>query len=278
MTELDCLDERETPDSVGMGSYTIDSHNVQRYVTPDGDVQNEGDIGVPAPRPYEIAYGALAPKKPQCQNLVVPICVSSSHIAYGSIRMEPVFMILGQSAATAACLSLDAGVAVQDLPYAKLRERLLADGQVLESEAGTRSISAQKLEGVVVDDRRAQFTGDWKEGAAVQPFVDRGYRHDGNASQGELSARFTANLSPGRYDVRITYSASSNRATNVPVAVHHQGGTTTVKLNQRQPPTINSLSTSVGVFTFGGPAVVVITNEGTDGHVIVDAVQFVPMP
>jgi len=115
-----------------MGSYTIDSHNVQRYVTPDGSVQNEGDVGVGLKAPYEIAYQALVPQKSQCENLFVPVCVSSSHIAYGSIRMEPVFMILGQSAATAAVLALEAGCAVQDVPYPKLRERLLADGQVLE--------------------------------------------------------------------------------------------------------------------------------------------------
>jgi hypothetical protein len=87
-----------------MGSYTIDSHNVQRYITPDGFVQNEGDIGVPTPGPYPIAFGALLPKKQQAENLLVPVCVSSSHIAFGSIRMEPVFMILGhrrgKSAAT----------------------------------------------------------------------------------------------------------------------------------------------------------------------------------
>jgi len=131
MTEHDTLDTRPTPDSIGMGSYTLDSHNVQRYVTPDGYVQNEGDIGVRVPRPYEIAYGAVLPRKVECENLLVPICVSSSHIAYGSIRMEPVFMILGQSAATAAVMALDAGLAVQDLPYERLKSRLLADGQVL---------------------------------------------------------------------------------------------------------------------------------------------------
>jgi hypothetical protein len=114
-----------------MGSYTIDSHNVQRYITPEGYVQNEGDIGVPTKGPYEIAYGALLPKKPECENLLVPVCVSSSHIAFGSIRMEPVFMILGQSAATAAVLAIDGRLAVQDLPYERLRDRLLQDGQIL---------------------------------------------------------------------------------------------------------------------------------------------------
>jgi hypothetical protein len=131
MTENELLKKRPTPDSVGMGSYTIDSHNVQRYITPEGSVQNEGDIGVSTKGPYEIAYGALVPKRGQVANLVVPVCVSSSHIAFGSIRMEPVFMILGQSAATAAVLALDASLAVQDLPYATLRERLLKDGQIL---------------------------------------------------------------------------------------------------------------------------------------------------
>ncbi len=132
MTENELLKKRPTPDSVGMGSYTIDSHNVQRYVTPEGYVQNEGDIGVGLKAPYEIAYGALVPRRGEAANLLVPVCVSSSHIAFGSIRMEPVFMILAQSAATAAVLAMEGGTAVQEVPYAALRARLLQDGQVLE--------------------------------------------------------------------------------------------------------------------------------------------------
>lgn len=133
MTEQDILKQRATPDSVGMGSYTIDSHNVQRYITPEGYVQNEGDIGVATKGPYAIAYGALVPKRGQADNLFVTSCLSSSHIAFGSIRMEPVLMILGQSAATAAALALDEKVPVQDLSYDKLRVRLLSDGQILEA-------------------------------------------------------------------------------------------------------------------------------------------------
>jgi hypothetical protein len=133
MTENELQKRKPTPESVGMGSYTIDSHNVQRYITPDGYVQNEGDIGVAVQGgPYQIALGSLVPKRGQADNLLVPVAVSSSHIAYGSIRMEPVFMILGQSAASAAVLAIDGNVAVQDVPYTKLRDRLLADGQVLE--------------------------------------------------------------------------------------------------------------------------------------------------
>jgi hypothetical protein len=136
MTENELLKRRPTPESVGMGSYGIDSHNIQRYITPEGYVQNEGDIGVSTNGPYQISYGSLVPKKGQASNLLVPVCVASSHIAYGSIRMEPVFMILGQSAATAAAMAIDGGIPVQDVPYDKLRPRLLADGQVLEYTPG----------------------------------------------------------------------------------------------------------------------------------------------
>ncbi len=132
MTENELTKKRPTPESIGMGSYGIDSHNIQRYITPEGYVQNEGDIGVSTNGPYQISYGSLVSKKGQAANLLAPVCLSSSHIAYGSIRMEPVFMILGQSAATAAVMAIDGGVAVQDVPYEKLKARLLADGQVLE--------------------------------------------------------------------------------------------------------------------------------------------------
>ncbi len=144
MTEGELRKQRPTPEPVGMGSYTIDSHNVQRYVTPEGFVQNEGDIGVSTKGPYGIAYGSLVPKRGECDNLLVPVCVSASHIAYGSIRMEPVFMILGQSAATAASLAIDGGLTVQDVPYSRLEQRLLADGQVLAAPEPAPKPKAKK--------------------------------------------------------------------------------------------------------------------------------------
>ncbi|WP_430972079.1 FAD-dependent oxidoreductase [Sunxiuqinia rutila] len=130
-TENDVLLKREVPKPVGMGSYAMDSHNVQRYITPEGFVQNEGDIGVHPPGPYSISYGSLTPKPEECTNLLVPVCLSSSHIAFGSIRMEPVFMILGQSAAVAAVMAIDGNHAVQEVPYSKLERQLLAKKQVL---------------------------------------------------------------------------------------------------------------------------------------------------
>ena len=131
-TEADCFRRRVVPDSVGMGSYNMDSHNTQRYVSSDGLAKNEGDVQVSPGGTYLISYRSIVPKRDEVENLLVPVCLSSSHIAYGSIRMEPVFMILGQSAASAASLSLDNNIAVQDLPYATLRKQLDKDGQALD--------------------------------------------------------------------------------------------------------------------------------------------------
>lgn len=132
MTENEILSKKPIPDPIGMGSYTLDSHNTQRYVKPDGYVQNEGDIGVKAPKPYSISYGSIIPKEDQCKNLLVPVCISSSHIAFGSIRMEPVFMILGQSAASAASIAIDKNLPVQQVSYEELKKQLLDQKQRLE--------------------------------------------------------------------------------------------------------------------------------------------------
>ncbi len=135
MTEHDCLSRRETPEPVGVASYPMDSHNVQRYVTRDGLAQNEGHVSIQEPGPYSIALGALLPRLDECVNLVVPACLSASHVAYGSIRTEPVFMILGHSAATIAALAVTADCPVQHVDYRTLREKLLADRQVVEPQA-----------------------------------------------------------------------------------------------------------------------------------------------
>lgn len=131
MTENEILGRRSVPSPVGMGSYGLDSHNTQRYVTPEGFVQNEGDIGVNVPKPYGISYRAIIPKERECTNLLVPVCASCSHIAYGSIRMEPVFMILGESAAVAAALAIDDHISVQRVNYEELKKQLLEQGQRL---------------------------------------------------------------------------------------------------------------------------------------------------
>lgn len=131
MTEHHCRGKEIVSDPIGLAAYGMDSHNTQRYVDEDGNARNEGDIQVPVAGPYPVSYHSIIPKAEECVNLLVPICISASHIAYGSIRMEPVYMVLGQSAATAACLAIDAKVDLQKLDYATLRPRLDSDHQRL---------------------------------------------------------------------------------------------------------------------------------------------------
>jgi hypothetical protein len=269
-----------TPRSVGMGSYNMDSHNVQRIVVKDANgkayVRNEGDVQVNPGRPYPIDYGALTPKKEQCANLLVPVCVSCTHIAYGSIRMEPVFMILGQSAATAACLALDEQVAVQDVPYAGLLARLQADGQIVDRLVvrNTRKDGAP-LPGVTVDDADAKLSGTWTESTASPAFVGHGYRHDAKGEHGAVSARFETTLpKAGRYEVFLALVPNPNRATHAEVRIDHAAGPTTRTVNLAKGPADNLVS--LGTYDFDGraPAAVTLTNTGANGFVVIDAVNW----
>jgi hypothetical protein len=282
MTEHELVKARPTPESIGMGSYTIDSHNVRRYVTPEGHVQNEGDIGVSTGGPYQISLGSILPRPGQCGNLLVPVCVSSSHIAFGSIRMEPVFMILGQSAATVAAMAIDKQCDVQSVPYEDLKVRLLADGQVLESKLASapktpRRIETKQLPGIVVDDSQATLVGSWSVSAANHPFVGDGYRHNRNEKSGDHQAVFEAKIvDSGMYEVRIAYTENANRAKKVPIAIEHAGGVTNILIAQNTAPPLDGLFVSVGKYRMDSsrPARVTISCAGTDGYVIADAVQW----
>ena len=130
MTEADCLGRRVAADSIGLASYKIDSHNCSRLVV-NGLAKSQGGVDLKVPKPYPVSYRAIVPRESECVNLLVPVSLSASHAAFGSIRMEPVFSILGQSAGTAAALAIDGTVPVQKLEYGKLRERLLQDKQIL---------------------------------------------------------------------------------------------------------------------------------------------------
>lgn len=277
MTENELLQKRPTPQPVGMGSYTIDSHNVQRYITPEGYVQNEGDIGVKC-RPYQIAYGSLIPRQNECTNLLVPVCVSSSHIAFGSIRMEPVFMILGQSAATAAVLAIEKGLDVQDVNYEDLRRMLEKDGQVLnyEMRSSGMGLDPKELEGIVVDSEAAAHTGKWQLSTSVGPYVAHGYEHNGARNE-DASVTFETELADGQYECRLAYTANPNRSTRVAVTVVHHGGQTKVIVNQRKRPPIDSLFISLGRFRFSDQGRITINTRNADGYVIADAVQWIPV-
>jgi hypothetical protein len=132
MTQLDCEGKRAAPDPVALGSFGMDSHVVQHFVTENGKAQNDGVIWHVPPRPYGISYRSIIPPRGQCENLFSPICLSASHVAHGSIRMEPVFMALSQSAAIAAGLAIDSQVSVQEVPYPALRAKLDAARQIVD--------------------------------------------------------------------------------------------------------------------------------------------------
>ena len=279
MTEHNCSGRLVPADSVGLASYNMDSHHCQ-MVDVNGSIRNEGNVEI-AVEPYPIAYRALVPKRDECTNLLVPVALSSSHIAFGSIRMEPVFMLLGQSAATAACLAIDDAVTVQDISYPPLRERLLADGQILEytgpprHRRGPAPLDPATLPGVVVDNSQAELSGPWVENNVTHPRVGPTYVHDNNESKGKCIARYTAKLpGPDLYEIRVSWPPNQNRATNVPITIIAGRERSRKVVNQKQSGAdgFNSL----GRWHLADTVTVEISNAETNGYVIADAVQILP--
>jgi hypothetical protein len=259
-------------DSVGLANYSADSHHVRRIPGSGGSVLVEGDTGGSSATPWGIPYRALVPKSTECSNLLVTWAISASHVAFCSMRMEPCHMVLSQSAATAAVLCLDRGEAVQDLPYSVLRRHLLADGQILGQEPILDSST-------VVDDSGGtgfSTSGTWLSSSASSGYYGSGYLHDDNVGGGN-SASFIPNLdSADDYGIYLRWTSHTNRADNVPVDVLHDGGTTSFVINQK---TNGGTWVLLGTFhlTPGAEGGVVLTNEGANGYVIADAVQFVPL-
>lgn len=280
MSEKNCKRLEVVSDSVGMGAYNMDSHNTQRYVTEDGFARNEGDIQI-GTRPYPISYRSIRPKAEECTNLLVPVCLAASHISYGSIRMEPVFMVMGQSAATAAVHAIEEKSSVQSIDLEKLKKQLVKDGQVLDFESppvvAAVQMSKEQLGGIVLDDGEAERLGFAGFGNSISPFLGSGYLHDGDTEKGLQTARFTPEFpKAGLYRVSLLYSAASNRATNVPVLIRSEDGDKKIIVDQKKKPANGPLRL-LGTFRFaaGKKGFVEISNLDTDGHVIVDAVQWV---
>jgi hypothetical protein len=282
VTESDCRRVKLVEDSVGLGSYNMDSHNVRRFVTNEGFVQNEGDVQVSPGGPYLISYRSIVPAKGQATNLGVPVCLSSTHIAYGSIRMEPVFMVLGQSSATAAVQAIQKNLDLQSLPFAGLREQLLKDGQVLDLPPNVQRkevLSKATLPGVVLDDTDAVLTGAWSHSASTGKFVGTDYIHDSDLDKGEKSVKWTLKApESGSFEVRVSYTPNPNRATNVPVTLTVNSTTTEHSINQQKPAPIDGVFHSLATVELkrDDAITVVISNKGTNGHVIADAVQLLP--
>jgi hypothetical protein len=285
MSEKHCRGFEKATDSVGLAAYNMDSHNCRRLVR-DGRAQNEGDVQVPPMSPYSISYRAIVPAVGQCENLLVPVCLAASHIAYGSIRMEPVFMILGQSAATAAALAIEEQVPVQKVAYARLRARLLADAQILEWTRGAikpegnpkpaEAARVSALKGIVLDDADGTTTGPWQAGS-LAPLVGSGYLHDGNAHKGSTAITWNPDLTQaGTYEVILLTPPNPNRATNVPVTITIEGGESrTLRVDQRNPASRGILSLGKFQLPAGRLTRVMVSNSETEGHVVVDGIQFV---
>lgn len=284
MTEHHTFGRQTAPCSVGLGSYGTDTHEIRRIVR-TGVVTREGKTatGRDNAGPYAIGYAAIVPKLAECDNLFVTFALSASHTAFSSIRMEPVFMILSQSAAAAACMAIDDRLPVQKVAYARLRTRLEQDGQIVEwmvgaSDKPTRSKAAVPA-GIVVDDDEATFTGGWVKSSKQTAVVGAGYRHDNNTGQGQKTARFAAKLpAAGRYEVRLLYPATHNRATNVQVTVIGAEGEKRFLVNQREEAIVSGVPRALGLFEFaaGKEAAVILSNADANGYVVADAVQFVP--
>jgi len=276
MTQQYCQQFERAEDSVGMGAYNMDSHNTQRYVTKEGQARNEGNIEVGV-KPYPISYKSIIPKEEEASNLVVPIALSSTHIAFGSIRMEPVFMILGQSGATAVMHAIKDGVSLQKVDYPKLRERLLADKQVLDHESsGKRPVQrdSKQIKGIVVDDADAKFEGGWVA-STITDGVDGGYHHDESGKNGAATAVFTAKAADaGKYSVQLATMPNKNRSSKTLVKVNGKE----YRIDQRPAGTVDDIWAPVADIEVAKDAEVsvIISNEGADGFVIADAVRLLP--
>ena len=278
VTEQNCRGTEDVDDPVGLGSYGMDSHHTQRYVR-DGYARNEGDVQVGGFPPYRIPYRSIVPKRGECDNLLVSVCISTSHIAYGSARMEPVFMILGQSAATAASLAFDRHCSVQALPYPALEAQLRADGQKLDGGHDFNRIDPKSLPGIALDDADGTRTGFWKASTIPQMrLLGTGYLHDSNQFKGQTSITWTPEIpKAGRYELILLSPPNPNRATNVPVTLTIKGREPVkLTLDQRNSETGR---TSLGVFELpaGRQTTITLSNSDTDGYVVADGIQLKPV-
>jgi len=274
VTQADCDGLRVAPDSVGLASYNMDSHNCQRFAT-NGSAINEGDVQRAPAGPFPISYRAIVPRRGECENLFATFCLSGSHIGFSSCRMEPVFMITSQSAATAAALAIDDNTPVQDVPYAKLRLHLLAGEQILQWGS-----AVVPTNGIVLDSEQTTnavtVIGSWATSASVTGYNGSNYFHDNNTGKGTKSVRYTPYFpAPGRYTVYLRWTQNPNRASNVPLTLFYDGGQTNFTVNQR---TNGGIWYALGIFPFsaGSSGSLLLETTGTDGYVVADATLWMP--
>lgn len=292
VSQKDIMDEPAKEDPIVVSSFPIDSHDCQRIAT-KGSVRNEGTImpvrvpGRPHGYAYHIPYRAILPKAQECDNLLVPVALSCTHVAISSIRVEPTWMILGQSAGIAAAVSAKQNLAVQKLPYPALRERLLAQNQVLDLPDLGDPVPDPKAEskqnsktgpGLVLDDTKAEIKGEWTPSRSFKPHIGTGYLHDEKRGDGNSSAifRFKAPES-GSYELRMSYSADATRAKKVPVTLQSGDKKTSITVDQTLPLPAGDTFRTIGSVKLDRDieTTITVSNAGTEGFVILDAFQLV---
>ncbi len=283
LTENDIIDNPAKEDPIMISSFPIDSHDCQRIAYPDGGVRNEGTIfPVREPGntgrgyPYQVPYRAILPRPTECDNLLVPVALSCTHVAMSSLRIEATWMLIGQSAGIAAAMAADRDVAVQSLPYQDLKLRLLAHGQVL-----TLPEAYQPLEGTVLDDSDAILEGTWNTSTNFSPFVGEGYRYTGSAytpNDGSATAtfRFTA-PEAGIYQLNMAYSPHETRATEVPLNVTSGPHVIDFSIDQTEALPPGSVVREIGTVELVADqeSTITVGSTGTTGFVILDAIQLI---
>lgn len=271
MTQANCTGKTVVADGVGMAAYTMDSHNTQRLVV-NGMVKNEGNVEVGGFPPYPVGYGALIPKAEECSNLLVPVCLSATHIAYGSIRMEPVFMALAQATAIAADIAIKEKVSVQQVNAEKIRAVLqnnpLANGKQGDLLIDNRdSLNVRKL-GIWKKESRGSYGPDMLT-------VDSG-------ATDIRTVQFEAHgLRPGKYKAYIYYPHLSKNSAVTTIKIFNGNQPQTVLVKKKDVMVQGQTSgewVSIGTYTVNKelPPVVQFSNENADGTVVADAVLWVP--
>lgn len=270
-TQADCELLTSPEDYVGWAAYGMDSHNCQRIVVERNGmkmVKNEGDVEIGVKAPYPISYRSITPKREECTNLLVPVCLSASHIAFGSIRMEPVFMLLGQSAAKAASLAIDAGVKVQEIDVKEI-QRMYEEDPLLDGSAPD----------VLVDDTQIELPADskWERAKSNRGFGPSYIKLE--KTRGKQSIQFPVNVQKdGKYDLYIYFVRNQQSTERAEILIHNGKETSKFILEQKEIIVRGQTSgewVSVGEYDLkaGQPAHVEFNNNGNvTGIVIADAV------
>ncbi|KQS30753.1 FAD-dependent oxidoreductase [Dyadobacter sp. Leaf189] len=271
MTQANCEGKKVVTDGVGMAAYTMDSHNIQRIVV-NGMVKNEGNVEVGGFGPYPVSYQAIVPKPAECTNLLVPVCLSATHIAYGSIRMEPVFMVLAQSAAAAAVMAIDGKLPVQKVDVAKLQKQLAANPLV-----------TGKIQHVVVDNEDKQHVkveGKWNTGN--KGGYGPSFFASDTTTKSTQTVRFTPEIAKaGKYAAYIYLPKLPGLSSIIPLTVSDGKNQKNVSIKTADVQVVGQTSGEwvfLGDFDIaaGSNAFVEMSNKGADGLVLADAVLMVP--